>query len=412
MEYYFQDLLKSFHIDKSEFRVIDSNFYNRLFKDEGDLSLFLGESYMAGEWESDDLASFFRKIISPEGYNKKIFVPFIKKYPLETSTIFFKLLKSEVKNTVNDYLYNNQNIKLSKRVGNQHYDIPDVLYKYMLDSQRQYTCGYWKPNTKTLEKAQRDKINLIIDKLQIPDNAEMNILDIGCGWGGLTHAILKRYPKCNVDGISISREQIKFANKKYKNDKLRYFYCDYRDLPNRNKKYHRIVSVGMFEHVGLKNFGTFFEICENILTHDGIFLLHTITRPHEAKNIILKNDKHAADSWIDKYIFPGGYIPMAESILASSQDKKLIYHHIQNLSISYAKTLNAWYNNFTSNWSKIRKSNPDFFTDRFYKMWKFYLLSSMVQFEKKNIQLTQFIFTKKKYNGMYIFVEKDKKIYS
>ena len=142
----------------------------------------------------------------------------VKKYPLEISTIFFKLLKSEVKNTVNDYLYNNQNIKLSKRVGNQHYDIPDVLYKYILDSQRQYTCGYWQPNTKTLEKAQQDKINLIIDKLQVPDNAEMNILDIGCGWGGLTHAILKRYPKCNVDGISISREQIKFANKKYKNE--------------------------------------------------------------------------------------------------------------------------------------------------------------------------------------------------
>jgi cyclopropane-fatty-acyl-phospholipid synthase len=117
-------------------------------------------------------------------------------------------------------------------------------------------------------------------------------------------------------------------------------------------------------------------------------------------------NKHYSDPWITKYIFPGGYIPLPESILTPAQNNNLMYHHVQNLSTSYAKTLNAWYNNFISNWDKIRKTNPDLFTDEFYRMWEFYLLSSMVQFEKKNLQLTQFVITKKKYKDMYIFVEK------
>jgi cyclopropane-fatty-acyl-phospholipid synthase len=276
----------------------------------------------------------------------------------------------------------------------------------MLDSHRQYTCAYWKPGVKTLEEAQQAKINLIIDKLQIPDDVEMNILDIGCGWGGLTHAISQRYPKCKIDGISISKEQINYANKKYKSNKLQYFYFDYRDLIKKNKKYDRICSVGMFEHVGHKNYDTYLNICESVLKKNGIFLLHTITKPHIEKHMI-GTTKHTGDAWINKYIFPGGQIPLTEWILTSAQNNKLMYHHIQNLSVSYAKTLDAWYNNFTSNWNEIKKTNPHFFTDEFYRMWEFYLTSCKVLFEKKNTQLTQFVFTKKEYNGMYVFTEKE-----
>lgn len=394
-------MLDYLNVDKSEFRVVDSNFYHRLSNDHGDLSLILGESYMAGEWESDDLANFFRKVISSKNINT-----FLKKHPLESSKLLLKLFKYDVKLIVNNAFKNNQTINLSKRVGEQHYDIPDVLYKYMLDSQRQYTCGYWKPGVKTLEEAQEAKINLIIDKLQIPDDAEFNILDIGFGWGGLTNAISQRYPKCNVYGITISKEQLKYAKKKYKTDKLHYYYCDYRDLIKKNKKYDRIVSVGMIEHVGHKNYDVFFKICESILTNNGIYVLHTITKPHVPKYIFGMNKHNSSDAWMDKYIFPGGEAPLVERILQPAQNNNLMYHHIQNLSISYAKTLDAWYNNFTLNWNKIKKTNPDFFTDEFYRMWEFYLLSMMVSFEKKVMQLTQFVFTKKKYNGMYIFVEK------
>ena len=174
---------------------------------------------------------------------------------------------------------------------------------------------------------------------------------------------------------------------------------------NKNKKYDRIISVGMFEHVGIKNHNTFFNVCENILTDDGIFLLHTITTPNSGTYLTGRR-KYSGNAWMDTYIFPGGSIPMTEDVLSSSQSQRLMYHHIQNLSISYAKTLKEWYNNFTFNWKQIKKTNPEFFTKKFYKMWEFYLLSCMVLFEKKQMQLSQFVFTKKKYDGMYIFVEK------
>lgn len=399
-----QDILDYFNVTKCEFRVVDSNFYHRLSNDSGNLSLILGESYMAGEWESDDLAEFFRKVLSLK--NIKNINIFKKKHKLESSKLLLKLFKHDIKLLVNSAFENNQTINLSKRVAEEHYNIPDAVYEYMLDSHRQYTCGYWKPGVKTLEESQEAKINLIIDKLQIPDDAEFNILDIGFGWGGLTNAISQRYPKCNVYGITISREQLKYAKKKYKNDKLHYCYCDYRNLIKKNKKYDRITTVGMIEHVGHKNYKTFFKTIQSILTDNGIYVLHTITKPYLPEYIFGMSKKHGGDTWIDKYIFRGGEIPLPESILTSAQNNNLMYHHIQNLSISYAKTLDAWYNNFTSNWNKIKKTNPDFFTDEFYRMWEFYLLSCMVQFEKKNLQLTQFVFTKKTYNGMYVFVEK------
>jgi cyclopropane-fatty-acyl-phospholipid synthase len=237
------------------------------------------------------------------------------------------------------------------------------------------------------------------------DDVEMNILDIGCGWGGLTNAISKRYPKCNIVGISISKEQIQFANEKYGSKKLQYAFCDYRDLPNKDTKYDRIISVGMFEQVGVKNYDTFFKCCDNILTDEGIFVLHTITNPHQPY-YIYGGEKYITDKWLDKYIFPGSFTPTVESILSSVNRQGLMYHHIQNLSISYAKTLNEWYNNFKSNWIKIHKSNPIFFTQEFYNMWEYYLKCCMVLFELKKMFLSQFVLTKRKYNGMYIFTEK------
>lgn len=368
------------------------------------MSLIIGEAYMADEWRSKDFASFFRKVMAIDNYNKHIFST-ITSNPISSIKLLSNIVINDLQNQIIDTLQNNQSIHLSKKVGEQHYDIPDILYEYMLDSQRQYTCGYWKHDTTTLEDAQQNKIKLLIDKLQIPDNVEMNILDIGCGWGGLTNAISKRYPKCKVIGISISKEQIKVANEKYGSKKLEYIFCDYRDLPNKQTKYDRIISVGMFEHVGVKNYDTFFKCCNDILTDDGILVLHTIISPTQIR-YLNGVERYTNDEWAGKYIFPGGFAPTTELILTSIDREGLMYHHIQNLSISYAKTLNEWYCNFKSNWNKIRKSNPSFFTKEFYNMWEFYLLSCMVNFEVKSLQLAQFVLTKKKYDGMYIFTEK------
>lgn len=407
MEDVFEHIIKKLSLSKDEFNVVNKNFYKRLVSGDA-LTLIIGESYMEGEWVSKDLASFFRKVTILDNYNDLIFTT-IKGVPIKTLLYTIVLIIivcfNDIKTQIMDYLYNGQSIKLSKRVAEEHYDIPDILYQHMLDKQRQYTCAYWKPGTTTLDEAQQNKIDLLIGKLQIPDDTEMSILDMGCGWGGLTNAISKRYPKCNVVGITISKEQIKYANDTYGSDTLKYVFCDYRDLAKQNIKYDRIISVGMCEHIGFKNYDGFFKMCNEVIADDGIIVIHTITKSEKIK-YITGCENISMDKWTDKYIFPGAFIPTTEIVLSSAIRGKLMYHHIQNLSISYAKTLKQWYNNFVENWDTIKKTNPSFFTEKFYKMWEFYLLSCMVMFEAKHIQLSQYVFTKRSYPDMYIFTEK------
>jgi len=403
MESIVEELFKKLNITNNECEIVSNNFYKRL-ENGGSMSLIIGEAYMAGEWRSQDLDSFFRKVLTVNNLNKHIFST-ITSHPIQSIKLLCGFVVNDLSNQITYMIQNNNSIQLSKKVAEQHYDIPDILYEYMLDSQRQYTCGYWKPGTKTLEEAQQNKIKLLIDKLQIPDDVEMNILDIGCGFGGLTNAISKRYPKCKIVGISISKEQIKVANEKYGHKKLKYILCDYRDLPNKKKKYDRIISVGCIEHVGVKNYDTLFKCCNELLKDDGIIVIHTMTSPTQSRYITGAN-KYTCNEWVDKYIFPSGYIPTTELILASIDREGLMYHHIQNLSISYAKTCNEWYHKFKSNWNIICKSNPSFFTQEFYNMWEFYLLFFVVLFNTKKTYLTQFVLTKKKYHEMYIFTEK------
>lgn len=387
-------LIRLLNISNKEFYIKDENLYNR-FTLGGDLSLIFGESYMAGEWDSDDLTAFFNKILCYGEINQLLLMA-TKEAPLQ---MFRMALNIIVQDTITQFIdiKNNQSIILSKRVADNHYDIPDILYKYMLDAQRQYTCGYWAPNISNLEDAQSAKIQLLIDKLQIPENTEMNILDIGCGWGGLVNAISKKYPLCKVEGVSISMEQIKYANDTYGNTNC--YYCDYRNM--NGKKYDRIVSVGMFEHVGVKNYSDFFNICNNILADDGIMVLQTITSASQSKYYLSKMNRYCCNLWVDKYIFPGGYVPTSQLILDSIYNEGLMYHHIQNLSISYTKTLDAWQSNFKTNWEQIRSSNEAFFTDTFFRMWNFYLSSFSSAFNNKKLYLSQFVITKKKYNKIY-----------
>lgn len=393
-------LLKQLNVTPHEFRVTNQNLYERL-SGGGDFTMIFGEAYMNNEWASNDLAAFFRKIMTFENYGEML-LPLWKESPLQSSKLIWGSIVHDLKTQWTDHFQNNQSVDMAKRVGEQHYDIPDILYEHMLDPHRQYTCGYWCDGVANLSEAQEAKLKLLIDKLKIPENQTMTILDIGCGWGGLTKAISERYPLCRVEGISISQEQIKYANDTHASAQLKYYYCDYRDLPRMKVKYDRIISVGMFEHVGAKNYDVFFDTCRQILTDDGIFVLHTVTHSVQLK-YLTGQDKFIVNEFLDKYVFPGAYVPTVEQIMTSVQSKDMMYHHIQNLSISYAKTLGAWNANFQKHWLKIQASDPAFFTISFKRMWEFYLLGCMVSFEKKHLQLSQFVFTKNSFGQMYVF---------
>lgn len=399
-EAFLHDLLYEVNVTSSDFTVVNPNFYERLQSGD-DISLIFGEGYMNGEWTSDDLVGFIHKIFKITQFHEHLFL-LLRKYPVISTKLIYSQIKQDISRQITDILQNNQSIVLSKQVGEQHYDIPDILYKHMLDTQRQYTCGYWTNGTNTLEEAQLNKINLIIDKMNIPDDIAMSVLDIGCGWGGLTNAISQRYPKCKVTGISISKEQINNASERYcKNPNLSYELCDYRDMTEQGLKFDRIVSVGMFEHVGLKNYNTFFSVCEQLLTPDGIFVLHTVTSP-VANKYITGGIRTTTDTWLNKYIFPGSFVPTCEMILGSVHTKGMMCHHVQNLSISYAKTLREWHRNFVTHWKTIQQSNSEFFTPNFYRMWTLYLLGCMVSFEHKTLQLNQFVLTKNEFKYMYV----------
>lgn len=401
-----QALLSKLNVTNEEFHVVSDNLYRRL-ENGGDLSIVVGEAYMAGEWKSSDLTAFLRKVLTRDNYNSHLFSVVLSD-PISAMRVLTNVVTEEIRTDLDNVLQNNQSIPLSKRVAETHYDnTPDILYKYMLDSHRQYTSGYWKPGTKTLEVAQEDKMKLLIDKLQIPDGAEMNVLDIGCGWGDLANMISKRYPKCNVIAINIAKDQLAAARSKHgESEKLKYVLSDYRDLPKLHMKFDRIVSVEMFEHVGPKNYNMYFKTCNDILNDQGIFVLQTMSTPIPATSLF-GNQHNFADPWIEKHIFPGGVIPTQEQIITSSTSQEFVHHHSQNISASYVKTLRHWHDNIKSNWETIRMSDPKYFTSSTYNMWEFYLLGCMVAFEIGKVEDWQFVLTKRTYDGMYVFTEKE-----
>ena len=251
-------------------------------------------------------------------------------------------------------------IKKSKVNISHHYDVSDDLYFLFLDPLRQYSCGYFKNKTDTLEQAQINKINHIVKKLDIKHNQK--VLDIGCGWGYLAIEIAKHH-KCHVTGITLSENQYKFASNKVKElnltNQIEIKLLDYREL---KEKYDRIVSVGMFEHVGRKFYNLFFEKISSLLENNGVALLHTIG------NVDVPRDPQP---WITKYIFPGGYTPSLSQIAGPIENSGLIISDLEVLKIHYAHTLRHWKERFVQNKDKVLKM----FDEEFFRMYEFYLTS-------------------------------------
>ncbi len=264
---------------------------------------------------------------------------------------------------------------VNRRVGSRknvahHYDIGNDLYELMLDPEHmQYSCAYWPRDDMTLGEAQEAKLAHIAAKLALEPG--QRILDIGCGWGGMA-IYLATHADVHVTGITLSKEQLALANTRAAAagvaDRVTFELVDYRDLPDRATRYDRIVSVGMFEHVGRPQFDTFFNACANLLTDDGVMLLHTIGRI---------GGPGVTDAFTRKYIFPGGYIPALSETVASSEKVRLIATDVEMLRLHYAKTLRAWYAACLAN----RDAIVAMFDVRFFRMWTFYLSGATAAFE-------------------------------
>lgn len=271
----------------------------------------------------------------------------------------------------------------SKRNVAHHYDIGNDLYRLMLDPEHmQYSCAYWAPSIETLALAQEAKLAHIAAKLALEPG--QRVLDIGCGWGGMA-IYLARHFDVRVHGITLSEEQLALAVERAAeagvSSRVAFELVDYRDLARRGESFDRIVSVGMFEHVGRPQFETFFRACANLLSDDGVMLLHTIGR-------FGKPGK--TDAFTSKYIFPGGYIPALSETLAASEKARLIHTDIETLRLHYARTLRQWYANCEAN----RDAIVAMMDERFYRMWTFYLAGATAAFESGGMGNYQIQFTR------------------
>ena len=290
----------------------------------------------------------------------------------------FGYILKKIKGTFR-YLTNFNFVKRSKENVAHHYDISDDLYEIFLDSKRQYSCGYFKNDDDTLETAQQNKINHIIKKLNIKSNQK--VLDIGCGWGHLAIEIAKQ-SKCEVTGITLSENQHRYAKAKAKEynleNQVQFKLCDYRNL---KEKFDRVVSVGMFEHVGRKFYKTFFKQVNQLLKHNGLALIHTIGSINEPRD---------PQPWISKYIFPGGYTPSMSEVVGPIEKSGLIISDLEVLRMHYAHTLKNWKERCITNKSKI----TSMFDEKFFRMWEFYLASCEVVFKWGDQVVFQFQLTK------------------
>jgi cyclopropane-fatty-acyl-phospholipid synthase len=260
--------------------------------------------------------------------------------------------------------------KQSKKNVAHHYDIGNDLYELMLDPEHmQYSCGYWPRSDMTLEEAQQEKLAHIASKLALA--AGQSVLDIGCGWGGMAVYLAKHF-NVEVTAITLSEEQLNLARTRASSagvlDRVTFKLADYRDLAAEGRRFDRIVSVGMFEHVGRPQFDTFFECCADLLASDGVMLIHTIGR---------MGPPGLTDRFTSKYIFPGGYIPALSETMAASEKSGLILSDVEVLRLHYAKTLRSWCDNCLAK----KEAIVAMYDERFFRMWTCYLAGAATVFE-------------------------------
>lgn len=345
-----------------DIQVHDERLFNRIIRYG---TLGLGEAYMEGWWDANAIDVFIQKVLSAQ-LDKAIEINF-----------------ASVLTIARAFLFNLQSTSRAFNIAEVHYDLGNDLYEAMLDSRMVYSCGYWK-EAATLDEAQEAKLDLICRKIGLKKRD--HILDIGCGWGSFAKYAAEEYG-ASVVGITVSKEQAALARERCKGLPVEIRIQDYREL---NEKFDHIVSVGMFEHVGVKNYRTYFEVAKRCLKENGLFLLHTIG---------YKLSQLTSDPWIEKYIFPGGQIPSVAQI-GKGVEGLFIIEDLHNFGADYDMTLMVWFKNFDAAWPKLREK----YGDRFYRMWKYYLLTCAGAFRARDTELWQLVLSPSGVLGGYTSV--------
>lgn len=344
-----------------DIQIHDDRLYSRVLR-EG--SLGFGEAYMDGWWDVEQLDEFAYRMFD-SGIREQLSGDWKTRLFVWYQTVF-----------------NPQTVASSYEVGEQHYDRGNELYRAMLDDRTVYTCGYYR-DADDLEQAQEDKLDLVCQKLKLEPG--MKLLDIGCGWGSFMEYALKHYD-VEAHGVTVSEEQAQFARGRLDEfeDRSRVLLTDYRDLDG---TYDRIVSLGMFEHVGYQNYRTYMEVVNDCLTTDGLFLLDSIGNEQSVRS---------GDPWFEKYIFPNSMLPSASQVTDAAEDY-FILEDWHNFGGDYDRTLMEWYENFDNSWDEL----SDRYDDRFYRMWEYYLLVSAGGFRARTFQNWQIVFSSDGVPGGY-----------
>ena len=335
-----------------DIQIRDERFFSRVLKEK---SLGLGESYMEGWWDCLQIDEFIYRLLKGNMEDK---------IRGNLRTLLFYLSAR---------IFNHQSPDRADIIARRHYDLGNDLFFSFLDPLNQYSCAYFQ-GTDDLTEAQRKKIDLICRKIGLQHSD--HVLDIGCGWGGFARYAAENYG-CTVTAVNISEEQIRYARESCENLPVKILREDYREIRG---NFDKIVSVGMFEHVGKKNYRTFMKIAHRCLKDTGIFLLHTI-----GGNVSQIN----GDPWMNRYIFPNGMLPSMSQIAKAAEDL-LVIEDIHNLGPHYEKTLLSWNDRFQKAWTGLAGRY-----DRIFKrMWEYYLLSCAGAFRARNIQVWQIVMTK------------------
>ena len=328
-------------------------------------SLGLGESYMDGWWDCDQVDELITRILRARLDEQ-----------VGRAGWLWASLKARLTNL--------QSSHRAWQVGEMHYDLGNDLYEAMLDPSMAYSCAYWTV-AQTLAQAQEAKLDLICQKLQLKPG--MTLLDIGCGWGSLM-LFAARHCRVQCVGLTISKEQARLGAQKARDLPVRFELADYRQFnPQGEQRFDRIASIGMFEHVGHKNYRSYFDMARRCLRNDGLFLLHTIGKNRAGSSI---------DPWIERYIFPNGVLPSVSEIAQYSEDV-FVMEDWHNLGEDYDKTLMAWHQRFEAAWPTLKER----YGERFYRMWRYYLLCCAGTFRARDNQLWQVVFSPLGQSGGY-----------
>jgi len=335
-----------------DMQVHDDRLYDRVLRSS---SLGLGEAYMDGWWDCESLDEFINRVLKAR-LDEKI---------KNNLRLVIQVLTSR--------LFNRQSSARAFEVGQKHYDLGNDLYLAMLDKRLNYTCAYWK-EARTLDGAQEAKLELVCKKIGV--HSGMRILELGCGWGSFAKYAAEKY-NASVLGVTVSKEQVALGMELCKGLPVELRLQDYREVTG---VYDAVISIGVMEHVGYKNYAEYMRVVDRCLKKDGIAFVHTI-----GSNVSITT----GEPWSDKYIFPNGVLPSIAQ-LSRAMEGRFVMEDWHSFGPHYDRTLMAWHANFEEGWSVIKKN----YDERFHRMWRFYLLSSAGAFRSRNNQLWQIVFTR------------------